>query len=65
MAKKLNGRTVAGIHEQLVGTKIVIDGWNCVIDDTTETDSGTVYYAVHCDAIHGMYLQNKWFKYNA
>jgi len=65
MAKKLNGRTVAGIHEQLIGTKMVIDGWNCTIDDTTETETGIVFYAVRVQAAQAIYLEQKWFKYNA
>lgn len=65
MAKKIGNRTVSEIHEKLVGTKLVIDGWNCTIKDTTETDKGTVYFAVKAEALQAMYLEKDWIKYNA
>ena len=65
MKKTINHRTVAGNHEELIGKNVVIDGWNCRIIDTTETDSGKVYVAVAADAVPALYLENTWHLYKA
>lgn len=63
MRKMINGRTVAGIHDELVGQKRIIDGWDTVIRDTIEGENGQVYFAVSVNAVQAMYLEEKWLRY--
>ena len=55
-------KTVSSKHNELIGKKMVIDGWNVTVTDTTQTASGQIYYAVNANAIDAMYLEKDWRK---
>lgn len=63
MAKIINGRTVSAKHEDLIGQKLMLDGWCVEICDTIESDDGTIYVAVRVNAIAALYLQQRWHRY--
>ena len=65
MNQIINNRTVAGIHNELMDKRVVIDGWGAKIIDTTETDSGDVYFAVRVDSVEALYLEMRWIKYDS
>jgi hypothetical protein len=52
--------TVAPNHAELVGTPVIVDGWNATISDTTVTYDGEIFVSLSVKAMNALYLEYKW-----